>query len=120
MNALPPSLSASLEEVEADTTLIHFTKPQVALTEVNAAALTKLLHRLAELVHGRRLVLDCSNVTLVSAAGLALSPAHKALQANGRCLALRNLNEAVYEVFAVTALTSLFDVQRAAPSAERE
>jgi anti-anti-sigma factor len=121
MDALDQLLPALLEDDGADSTLIHFTTHKIVLTELNACALTNLLRRIAQLAQARRLILDFGNVTLVSAGGLgALVRAHRTMWANGRRLALCNLNDPVYEVFEATGLTSLFDIQHVALSADQD
>jgi anti-sigma B factor antagonist len=64
--------------------------------------------------HGHReLHLDFGNVESLTSLGLGkLIALHKKLRAVGGRLSLRNVRPAVYEVFDVTRLTRLFDVQR--------
>jgi anti-anti-sigma factor len=59
------------------------------------------------------LALDFANVNFVSSIGLAvLLRLRKQLAANGRRLAVLNVRPEVYEVFSVTKLTTVFDVQQ--------
>jgi anti-anti-sigma factor len=100
-------------EDDDDRVFVRFTDGQFALTHENAGAFGELLHGAAEQAVGRQLVLDFSNVVFVSAAGLgALVRLHRKLRATGGSLALCDLDDLVYEVFEVTALTTLFEVRR--------
>jgi anti-anti-sigma factor len=117
---MPPSLlepfSPRVQE-GADGLVIRFTGGSLALTQDNAFVLDGLLRRAAAEAGGRDLVLDFSNVTVVSSAGLGvLVGLHNRLRAAGGRLVLRDLDNAVYEVFEATHLTLLFDVRRAAPA----
>jgi anti-anti-sigma factor len=61
---------------------------------------------------GRTVVFDLGAVTLPTAGGLGrLVALHRRLRADGGRLVLRNLDEAVYEAFALTRLTDLLDVR---------
>jgi anti-sigma B factor antagonist/stage II sporulation protein AA (anti-sigma F factor antagonist) len=58
------------------------------------------------------LALDFENVNFMSSLGLTLLlTLHKRLAANGRRLALLNLQPHLYEIFSVTRLNTLLDVQ---------
>jgi anti-anti-sigma factor len=106
--------SAQVPEQD-DSAVIRFTGGSLALTQDNAVAFYDLLHDAARRAGRRKLVLDFSNVVMVSSAGLGtLVRLHKELQAAGASLALRGLTDAVYEVFAVTRLTQLLDAGQAA------
>jgi anti-anti-sigma factor len=99
-----------------DSAVARFTGGRLALTLDNAAAFSEeLLHHAAHGAGRRKLVLDFSNVIMVSSACLGtLVRLHKELQAAGVSLALRGLQGAVYEVFEVTRLTHLLHVGQAA------
>jgi anti-anti-sigma factor len=102
----------------ADGLVIRFTGGSLALTQDNALVLDGLLRHVAVEAGGRDLVLDFSNVALVSSAGLGvLVGLHNRLRDAGGRLVLRDLDNAVYEVFEATRLTRLFDVRRTAPTA---
>jgi anti-anti-sigma factor len=59
------------------------------------------------------LALDFANVSFVSSIGLAtLLRLHKKLAAGGRRLAVLNVRPDIYEVFSVTKLTTVLDVQQ--------
>jgi anti-anti-sigma factor len=101
----------------ADCAVIRFAGGNLALTEDNAHVLDGLLQRAAAEAGGRDLVLDFSNVAFVSSAGLrVLLGLYSRLRADGRRLALRDLDRDVYGVFEVTRLTTLFDVRPSAPA----
>ncbi len=103
-------LSARVHD-EGDRAVIRFAGASLALTHDNAAAFSEAFRPITRWA-GRRLVLNFGNVTLVSAAGLgALVRLHKDLRAAGSALVLRGLRAPVYEVFEVTRLTDLLDVE---------
>jgi anti-anti-sigma factor len=106
----------ALVHEQGDCTIIRFAGGSLALTRDNAAALYDLLRDAPQLAGRRQVVLDFSNVTMVSGAALGtLLRLHRELRAAGASLALRGLNdEANYEMFEVTRLTHLLDVGRAA------
>ncbi len=109
---MPPSPQALSPHVEegTDGVVVRFTGGSFALTRRNALVLDALLRRLAREAGGRELVLDFSNVTFVSSAGLGvLLRLDDRLRAAGRRLALRDLDGAVHELSEVPRLTTLFD-----------
>jgi anti-anti-sigma factor len=115
MSQSPQALSPRVEE-GTDGVVVRFTGGSFALTKGNALVLAGLLRRLAPEVGGRELVLDFGNVAFVSSAGLdVLIGLQNRLRAVGKRLALRDLDDAVYEVFESTRLTTLFDIRRAGP-----
>jgi anti-anti-sigma factor len=101
-------------EVEVgDEAVVRFTGSGLSLTEENARSLDRLLSAAAGEARGRNLVLDFSNVEFLSSAALdALVRLHLQLKAAGGRLAVRRLDDELYELFEVTRLTSLFEVCR--------
>jgi anti-anti-sigma factor len=110
------SLSSDLCGVQAhdrgDHTVIRFTGPQVLLHEDNISLVGEQLLTLAGRLRPGRLLLDFGNVTLLTTTALAvLLRLRKALYAWGGRLTLRHLHPRLYEVFEVTKLHTLFDIQ---------
>jgi anti-anti-sigma factor len=107
MSLLPESLV--LEETPGD-----------ALVQLNVARLgeSDLQHVRAQLFdlvakrRGQDLCLDLARLEYLSSSGLALLVTlHRQVREAGGCLRLCNVREVVYEVFAVTRLTSILDVR---------
>jgi anti-anti-sigma factor len=77
-----------------------------------------VLDSLLELAHtgkGRELRLDLSDLEYVTSAGLGMFVSlNRAVTAAGGRLSLFNVRPTVYEVFALTRLTSILDVRAAA------
>jgi anti-anti-sigma factor len=95
-----------------DMVLVRFTGPPVNLNEENKSAMARQLSGLAEVFAGRPLVLDLENVSFVSTSGLTmLLQFRKRVQAAGGRLRLANLQRHVREVFEITHLDSVFDLQ---------
>jgi anti-sigma B factor antagonist len=96
---------------EANATVVRFTGGPIALTEANVSGLESVLAPLVGTDGQRRLVLDFTNVEFVSSAALdALVRLHLRLQSSGGSLAVRDLEEKVYEVFQVAELVQVFQV----------
>jgi serine/threonine-protein kinase RsbW len=78
----------------------------------NAAAVGEHLLALVEGLQAGRLLLDFGNVAYLSSSALGLLlRLRKALHARGGWLTLCHLGPQVYEVFEVTKLHTLFDIQ---------
>lgn len=105
-------------EAGDDALLVRLTDGHLALTDENVLSLETLLASLADRTAGRQLVLDFSNVELITSTALdALVRLHLRLRDSGGGLAVRDLSDNVYEVFEVSRLVNLFDVRRALPQA---
>jgi anti-sigma B factor antagonist len=84
------------------------------LDELNAEAVGQELSALAGRLAGRWLQLDLGEVHFLTSTGLGkLLSLYQQVRAEGGRLSLRNVRPQVYEVFAVTHLTSLLDVHQA-------
>jgi anti-sigma B factor antagonist len=102
---------------EANATVVRFTGGPIALTEANVSGLESVLAPLVGTDGQCQLVLDFTNVEFVSSAALdALVRLHLRLQTSGGSLAVRDLDDKVYEVFKVAELSRLFQVCRADPA----
>jgi anti-sigma B factor antagonist len=110
------SLSSDLCGVQAhnlgDHTVIRFTGPRVLLDEDNIVPVGEQLLALAGRLTPVWLLVDFGNVNYLTTTALGvLLRLRKALDAWGGRLTLRNLHPWVYEVFEVTKLHTLFDIQ---------
>jgi anti-anti-sigma factor len=95
-----------------DRNVVRFTGRRVMLDEQNAAAVGEPLLALVEGLQAVRLLLDFGNVAYLSSSALGLLlRLRKALHARGGRLTLCHLGPQVYEVFEVTKLHTLFDIQ---------
>jgi anti-sigma B factor antagonist len=95
-----------------DRTVVRFTGPPVALDEENTGLVGDHLFALAGGLTAGRLELDFGNVAYLNSAALGLLlRLRKALHARGGRLTLCHLAPQVYEVFEVTKLHTLFDIQ---------
>jgi anti-anti-sigma factor len=100
-----------------EATVVRLTGGHLALTEENVSSLEVLLTPLAEQAAGRQLVLDFANVEFITSAALdSLVRLHLRLRAAGGGLAVRDLDDNVYEVFEVAGLVQLLDAGRTAPA----
>ena len=111
---MPPSLEPLSPRVQegADGLVIRFTGGSLALTQDNALVLDGLLRHVAVEAGGRDLVLDFSNVTVVSSAGLGvLVGLHNRLRAAGGRLVLCWVSPGIVEVFKLTKLDKVFSTE---------
>ena len=96
-----------------DATLIRFTAAsQVVLDEQSTPLVGEQLLALVGRRRPGRLLVDFGNVAYLTTTALGLLlRLRKALDAWGGRLALRHVNPQLYEVFEVTKLHTLFDIQ---------
>jgi anti-anti-sigma factor len=95
-----------------DHTVIRFTGLPVLLDEDNIDLVGEQLLALAGRLKPVRLLLDFGNVTYLTTTALGLLlRLRKALDGWGGRLTLRHLHPRLYEVFEVTRLHTLFDIQ---------
>jgi carbon storage regulator CsrA len=107
-------------EVEdaGDAIVVRLTGGALAFSGDNAQALATQLDAVAAAACDRTLVLDFRNVGFLSGTALgSLVRLHNRMQTGGGSLSLRNLQDAVYEVFVVSRLTTLFEVRPGATEA---
>jgi anti-anti-sigma factor len=110
------SLSSDPCRVQAydlgDATLIRFTGAQVVLDEQYALLVGEQLLAVAGRLKPARLVVDFGNVTYLTSKALGLLlRLRRELSGWGGRLTLRHLRPRLYEVFEVTKLHTLFDIQ---------
>jgi anti-anti-sigma factor len=95
-----------------DHTVVRFTGPRVALHEDNIPLVGEKLLALANTLKPRRLLVDFGNVAFLTTTALSvLLRLRTALSGWGGRLTLRQVHPRVYEVFEVTRLHTLFDIQ---------
>jgi anti-sigma B factor antagonist len=95
-----------------DHTVIRFTGPRVLLDEDNTCLVGEELLSLAGRLKPIRLLVDFGNVAYLTTAALGLLlQLRKALSGWGGGLTLRHLHPRLHEVFEVTRLHTLFDIQ---------
>jgi anti-anti-sigma factor len=118
MTSSSPEVVRITPEWQARTVLVRFAGDRVSLDDDSVALLREQLDDLAGEAGGRRLVLDFCNVGFISSTALGLLiRLHRQVQAAGGRLMLRNLSYAVYEVFEVTRLVTLLNIERPALAA---
>jgi anti-anti-sigma factor len=97
-----------------DATLICFTGSQVVLDEDSIALLGEQLLALAGRLRPARLLVDFGNVSYLTSTALGLLlRLRQELSGWGGRLTPRHLHPRLYEVFEVTRLHTLFDIQSA-------
>ena len=105
-----PCFSAEFTE---EAVVVRFAPPAVSLDESNAPSLGEFFNRLIDGGGPVRLIVDLGNVAYLSSLGLGVFVGlHRRMRARGGQLTLRNLCAQTYEVFDVTRLTQVLDVQR--------
>ena len=93
-------------------TVVHFAGGMVSLDDFTVGRIRDQLNTLAEGSGRAHLLLDFGNVQFVCSEALGVMVGlHKRLLARGRRLMLRDLTPLVHEVFIVTRLDQLIDVQ---------
>jgi len=99
-------------EDQGEILVIHFVGPRVPLNEENTPAIARELFRFADAFAGRAFRVELDNVPFVSTPGLTmLLQFRKRVQASQGQVHLTNLQPHIAEVFQVTGLESVFDLQ---------
>ena len=94
-----------------DVTIIEFVDRNI-LDEANIQQIGSEIGSLIESGESDKLVISFSNVDHLSSAALGtLITIHNKLKARGGALRLTNIDPQIYEVFAITKLNKLFDIQ---------
>jgi anti-anti-sigma factor len=100
-------------ECTEDVIVVRFAPPATSLDESTAQSLGEFISRLIDGGGPGRLIVDLGNVAYLSSLALGVFVGlHRRLKARGGQLTLRNLRASTYEVFDVTRLTRVLDVQR--------
>jgi anti-anti-sigma factor len=105
-------------DADGESVVVRFMGNRVSLNEETVPVLRARLDGLAAELGRRKLVLDFENVEFLTSTALgALLRVRKQIAATGGSFALRNPQEAVQEVFEVTRLAHLFEVERGGETA---
>jgi anti-sigma B factor antagonist len=110
MSAQPRRRRLEVEDI-GDVTVVNFVDRKI-LDEQNIQIIGEQLFSLVEDSGRRKVLLNFSNVEYLSSAALAklITLNKKLQQVNGR-LVLCNIDPQIYEVFEITKLNKLFDIQ---------
>lgn len=93
-------------------TVVRFRDPKI-IEDINIQELGQEMFRLVEVDGRDRVLLDFSSVEFLSSAALGkLITLDKKMKAHGGVLKLSSIRPEIYEVFAITKLTRLFDIRK--------
>src|SRR5437762_13516454 len=111
MSTQPRRRRLEVEDI-GDVTVVNFTDRKI-LDEQNIQIIGEQLFSLVDELGRRKILLNFGNVEYLSSAALGkLITLNKKLQAaNGR-LVLCNIDPQIYEVFEITKLNKLFNIQK--------
>jgi anti-anti-sigma factor len=94
-----------------DVTVVRFRDRKI-IDDINIQELGQELFRLIELDNRQKLLLNFSSVDFLSSAALGkLITLHKKMETHDGAMKLSNIRPEIYEVFAITKLNRLFDIQ---------
>ena len=110
MSGPPRRRRLEVEDI-GDVTVVNFTDRKI-LDEQNIQAIGEQLFSLVDEAGRRKILLNFGNVEYLSSAALAkLITLNKKLQQVGGRLILCNIDPQIYEVFEITKLNKLFNIQ---------
>ena len=116
MSSQPRRRRLEVEDI-GDVTVVNFTDKKI-LDEQNIQIIGEQLFSLVDELGRRKLILNFGNVEYLSSAALGkLITLNKKLQAAGGRLSLCNIDPQIYEVFEITKLNKLFQIQKDEQSA---
>jgi anti-sigma B factor antagonist len=99
-------------EDTGDVTVVHFTDKKI-LDEQNIQVIGEQLFSLVDELNRRKLLLNFGNVEYLSSAALGkLITLNKKVNAVSGKLVLCNIDPQIYEVFEITKLNRLFNIQK--------
>ena len=111
MSAQPRRRRLEVETI-GDVTVVNFTDKRI-LDEQNIQVIGEQLFGLVDEQGHRRLLLNFSNVEYLSSAALGkFITLNKKVTAVGGKLVLCTIDPAIYEVFEITRLNKLFNIQK--------
>src|SRR6195256_3948945 len=111
MAAQPRRRRLEVEDI-GDVTVVNFTDRKI-LDEQNIQIIGEQLFSLVDELGRRKLLLNFGNVEYLSSAALGkLITLNKKLQSAGGKLVLCNIDPQIYEVFEITKLNKLFNIQK--------
>jgi anti-sigma B factor antagonist len=94
-----------------EVTVIRFRDHKI-VEDINIQELAQEMFQLVEKDHREKILLNFSAVDFLSSAALGkLITMDKKVKAGGGVLKLSNIKPEIYEVFAITKLNRLFDIQ---------
>jgi anti-sigma B factor antagonist len=110
MSSQPRRRRLEVEDI-GDVTVVNFTDRKI-LDEQNIQAIGEQLFSLVDENGRKKILLNFGNVEYLSSAALAkLITLNKKLQQAGGRLILCNIDPSIYEVFEITKLNKLFNIQ---------
>lgn len=111
MSSQPRRKRLEVEDV-GDVTVVNFTDRKI-LDEQNIQLIGEQLFSLVDESGRKKVLLNFGNVEYLSSAALGkLITLNKKLQAAGGRLILCNIDPQIYEVFEITKLNKLFNIQK--------
>ena len=111
MSSQPRRRRLEVEDI-GDVTVVNFTDKKI-LDEQNIQIIGEQLFSLVDELGRRKLVLNFSNVEYLSSAALGkFITLNKKINAVQGMLVLCNIVPEIYEVFAITKLNKLFNIQK--------
>ena len=111
MSTQPRRRRLEVEDI-GDITVVNFTDRKI-LDEQNIQLIGEQLFGLVDQDGTRKMLLNFGNVEYLSSAALGkLITLNKKLQASGGRLILCNIDPQIYEVFEITKLNRLFNIQK--------
>ena len=111
MSSQPRRRRLEVEDI-GDVTVVNFTDRKI-LDEPNIQAIGEQLFSLVDEAGRKKILLNFGNVEYLSSAALAkLITLNKKLQQAGGRLVLCNIDPQIYEVFEITKLNKLFNIQK--------
>ena len=112
MSSQPPRRRRLEVEDIGDVTVVNFTDKKI-LDEQNIQIIGEQLFGLVDEDGRRKILLNFGNVEYLSSAALGkLITLNKKLQQAGGKLILCNIDPQIYEVFEITKLNKLFNIQK--------
>src|SRR3984893_5578195 len=109
MSSPPKQRPLEVEDI-GDVTMVNFTDRKI-LDEQNIQVIGEQLFSLVDEAGRRKVLLNFGNVEYLSSAALAkLITLNKKLQQAGGRLILCNIDPQIYEVFEITKLNKLFNI----------
>lgn len=111
MSAQPRRRRLEVEDI-GDVTVVNFTDKKI-LDEQNIQVIGEQLFSLVDDLGRRKILLNFSNVEYLSSAALGkFITLNKKVNASGGRLILCNIDPQIYEVFEITKLNKLFNIQK--------
>ena len=111
MSAQPRRRRLEVEDI-GDVTVVNFTDKKI-LDEQNIQIIGEQLFNLVDELSRRKLLLNFSNVEYLSSSALGkFITLNKKVQTAAGKLVMCNINDDIFEVFEITKLNKLFNIQK--------